>query len=176
MQETQVWSLAWEDPLEKEMATYSCILTWKNPMDREAWRATVHGITKELDTTEWLNKDTYVVAFLLTQMVTNLPAIQETWFHPWVRKIPWRREWLLTPVFFFFFPFIFISWRLITSQHFSGFCQTLTWISHVVTCIPHPDHPSHLPFHPIPLGLPSAPGRSTCLMHPTWAGDLFPYR
>ena len=27
---------------------------------------------------------------------------------------------------FFFFSFIFISWRLITSQHFSGFCHTLT--------------------------------------------------
>ena len=26
--------------------------------------------------------------------------------------------------FFFFFSFIFISWRLITSQHFSGFCHT----------------------------------------------------
>ena len=37
---------------------------------------------------------------------------------------------------FFFFPFIFISWRLITSQHFSGFCHILTWISHGVTCIP----------------------------------------
>ena len=89
------------------------------------------------------------------------------------------------PVFFFFFPtskllqqyvfifYFFISWRLITSQHFSGFCHTLTWISHGVTCIPHPDPPSHLPLHPIPLGLPSAPGPSTCLMHPTWAGDLF---
>ena len=33
-----------------------------------------------------------------------------------------------------------------------------------------------LPLHPIPLGLPSAPGPSTCLMHPTWAGDLFHYR
>ena len=29
------------------------------------------------------------------------------------------------------------------------------------------------PPHPIPLGLPSAPALSTCLMHPTWAGDLF---
>ena len=43
---------------------------------------------------------------------------------------------------FFFFSFIFISWRLITSQHFSGFCHTLTWISHGVTCIPHPYPPS----------------------------------
>ena len=64
---------------------------------------------------------------------------------------------------FFFFSFIFISWRLITLQYFSGFCHTLTWISHGVTCIPHPDPPSHLPLYPIPLGLPSAPGPSTCL-------------
>ena len=33
--------------------------------------------------------------------------------------------------------------------------------------------PPHLPLHPLPLGLPSAPGPSACLMHPTWAGDLF---
>ena len=31
MQETQVQSLGWEDPLEKEMATYSSILAWKTP-------------------------------------------------------------------------------------------------------------------------------------------------
>ena len=55
----------------------------------------------------------------------------------------------------------------------SGFCHTLKWNSHGFTCIPHPDPPSHLPLHPIPLGLPSAPGPSACLMHPSWAGDLF---
>ena len=55
-------------------------------------------------------------------------------------------------------PIIFISWRLITLQYCSGFCHTMTWISHGFTCIPHPDPPSHLPVYPIPLGLPSAPG------------------
>ena len=60
-----------------------------------------------------------------------------------------------------FFSFIFISWRLITLQYCSGFCHTLTWINHGFTCIPHPDHLSHLPLHPIPLGLPSAPALST---------------
>ena len=55
-----------------------------------------------------------------------------------------------------FFSFIFISWRLITLQYCSGFCHTLTWISHGFTCTPHPDPHSHLPLHPIPLGLPSA--------------------
>ena len=64
--------------------------------------------------------------------------------------------------FLFFFSVIFISWRLITLQYCSGFCHTLTWISHGVTCIPHPDPPSHLPLHQSPLGLPSAPGPSTC--------------
>ena len=73
----------------------------------------------------------------------------------------------------FFFSFIFISWRLITLQYCSDFCHTLTWISHGFTCVPHPDPPSHLPPHLIPLGLPSAPALSTCFMHPTWAGDLF---
>ena len=74
---------------------------------------------------------------------------------------------------FKFFSCIFISWRLGGLKYCSGFYHTLTWISHRFTCTPHPDPPSHLPLHPIPLGLPSAPGPSTCLMHPTWAGDLF---
>ena len=29
MQKMKVWSLGWEDPLEKEMATQSCILSWE---------------------------------------------------------------------------------------------------------------------------------------------------
>ena len=73
----------------------------------------------------------------------------------------------------FRFPLIFISWRLIMLQYCSGFCHTLTWISHGFTRIPHPNPPSCLCPHPMPLGLPSAPALSTYLMHPTWAGDLF---
>ena len=46
VQETQVRSLGWEDPLEREMATHSSILAWKNLMDRGAWWAAVHGIAK----------------------------------------------------------------------------------------------------------------------------------
>ena len=30
-QEMQVWSLGWEDPLEKEMATHPRIITWGTP-------------------------------------------------------------------------------------------------------------------------------------------------
>ena len=44
--ETRVQSLGWEDPLEEGMVTDSSILAWRIPMDRGAWRATVHGVTK----------------------------------------------------------------------------------------------------------------------------------
>ena len=43
MQATQVQFLGWEDPLEKGMATHSCL---ENSMDRGACQATVHGFAK----------------------------------------------------------------------------------------------------------------------------------
>ena len=46
MRETWLRSLGWEDPLEEGMATHSSILAWRVPMNREAWQATVHGVTK----------------------------------------------------------------------------------------------------------------------------------
>ena len=88
-----------------------------------------------------------------------------------VELVNWFEKFLF--LFYYFFPSIFISWRLITLQYCSGVCHTLTWISHGFTSIPHPDPLSHLPLHLIPLGLPSAPALSTCFMHPAWAGDLF---
>ena len=46
MRETWVQSLGWEDPLGEEMATHSSILAWKIAMDRGAWQAKVHEVTK----------------------------------------------------------------------------------------------------------------------------------
>ena len=46
MQETGVRFLGWADLLEKDMATHSSILAWRIPKDREAWRATVHGVSR----------------------------------------------------------------------------------------------------------------------------------
>ena len=46
MQETQVLSLGQEDPLEKGMATHFQSSCLENSMDRGAWWATVHGVTK----------------------------------------------------------------------------------------------------------------------------------
>ena len=46
MQETWVQYLGWEDPLEKEMATYSSILAWRISWTEDPGGLTVHGITK----------------------------------------------------------------------------------------------------------------------------------
>ena len=41
MQETRAWSLGQEDPLEKEIATHSDILTWEIPWIEEPGRLQV---------------------------------------------------------------------------------------------------------------------------------------
>ena len=54
MWETRVWSLGWEDPLEKEMATHSSTLAWKI-----SWTGNLVGYSpwgcKESDMTEQLH-------------------------------------------------------------------------------------------------------------------------
>ena len=54
VRETWVLSLGWEDPLEKEMATYSSTLSWKIPCTEEPGRLQSMG-SKESDTTERLH-------------------------------------------------------------------------------------------------------------------------
>ena len=43
VQETWARSLSQKDPLEKGMATHSCL---ENSMDKGAWWALVHGVSK----------------------------------------------------------------------------------------------------------------------------------
>ena len=46
VQETQVQSLGWEDPLEKEMATHSSTLAWKIPWTEERGRLQSIGLQR----------------------------------------------------------------------------------------------------------------------------------
>ena len=52
MWETQVQSLGWEDPLEKEMATHSNTLAWKILWMEKPGRLQSMGVTKKSDMTE----------------------------------------------------------------------------------------------------------------------------
>ena len=65
---TWIWSLGWEDPLEKGMATHSSILSWRIPGIEEPERLQSMG-RKELDMTEWLS-------------LTHSPALQLDFFLP----------------------------------------------------------------------------------------------
>jgi len=65
MQETQVWSLGQEDPLQKEMAIHSSILAWRIPWTEKP-RATAHGVTKsQTQLSEWLTLLTLVRVILV---------------------------------------------------------------------------------------------------------------
>ena len=75
-------------------------------------------------------------ASLVAQTIRNLPAMQETGFDSWGRRIPWRREWQPTPVFF-----LEISWtekpgglQSMGSQRFrhDWAANTFTFISYLL--------------------------------------------
>ena len=64
MEETWVWSLGWEECLEKGMATHSSILDWENSVDRGAWPATAHQVAKSW--TQWSNVFVFFFFFSLS--------------------------------------------------------------------------------------------------------------
>ena len=70
MRKIWVESLGWKHLLEKEMATPSSILTWRIPVGRGSWWATVHGVT-ESDMTEQLSTHT---SFYLSPSIFIKPS------------------------------------------------------------------------------------------------------
>ena len=62
-------------------------------MDREAWRAAVHGVTKSRTRLSDWTTNYPLEGNLVVPVVKNLPAKEtpKMWFDPWVVKIPWRR-------------------------------------------------------------------------------------
>ena len=54
MQERKIWSLGWEDPLEKSMATKSSILAWRIPWTEKTSRLQSMGLQRAgPDWSEW---------------------------------------------------------------------------------------------------------------------------
>ena len=74
---------------------------WEMVRDREASRAAVHGVTKNWT---WLGNWATTTTDYQTSFLAGSEGKESIWnerpsFDPWVRKIPWRRKWLPTPVF-----------------------------------------------------------------------------
>ena len=80
MRETWVRSLDWEDLLEEGMATHSSTVAWRIPMDRGAWRATVHGVAKSLTwLSDWEHTHTYIYVYICYAVLS----------HVWLCATPW---------------------------------------------------------------------------------------
>ena len=84
MQETRVWSLGQEDPLEKGMATHPSILAWRIWWTEEPGRLQSIGLQRaghdwETNTFTFQIKFLKSMTFLVAQTVKNLPAMHEIW-------------------------------------------------------------------------------------------------
>ena len=80
MQETQVRTLGWEEPLEKEMATHSIILAREIPRTEEPGMLQATGL-QESDMTEWPNLPTYSLSHSLLSHS----------FNKYIKRVPWSR-------------------------------------------------------------------------------------
>ena len=68
-----VWSLGWEDPLEKEMATHSSILVWEIPRTEEPGGLQSMGLQRVRHDWAQENKHRNIAA------VKSLPALEGYW-------------------------------------------------------------------------------------------------
>ena len=81
MQETWIWSLGWENPLEKEMAIHSSIPAWRIPWTEEPGRLQSVGFKSQTELSNiclFLGWYMYA-ASLVAQAVKNLLTMQGTW-------------------------------------------------------------------------------------------------
>ena len=74
-QETRIWSLGQQDPLEREMATHFSILAWEIPGTEEPGGLQSMGY-QELEMTEWLKTTTNLNAICDGFIIIQLLLIQ----------------------------------------------------------------------------------------------------
>ena len=111
-----------------------------------------------------------------------LPTFPQIFFFPnrmeqFISEVFWPSNSIYPNHLYSFF-LILIYLFYFTILHW--FCHTLNWICHECTCVLHPEPPSHLPLHPIPLGHPGAPAPNTLFSsvqfsHSVMSNSLWPH-
>ena len=127
----------------------SCLILC-DPMDCSPPGSSVHGILQG-SIPEWVAMPSSI--FLIIPL-----SLMSTCIGRWIftASATWETQGSIpgfphcSQILFMFFYFTILYW----------FCHTSTCIRHGCTRVPHPEPPSHLPPHTMPLGHPSAPAPS----------------
>ena len=90
-----VWSLGWEDPLEKEMATYSSLLVWDIPWTEEPGGLQSIRLTKESDMTWRLNNNNSKYKCVEIALLVREEAEKAPWRTCYSSVHVFSRVWLL---------------------------------------------------------------------------------
>ena len=98
MGETWVRYLAWEDPLEKEMQATPVFSPREFHEQRILAGYSLWG-HKESDTVERLSYSHIPGGTSSKESICQCRRHKKLEFDPWVRNIPWKREWQPTPIY-----------------------------------------------------------------------------
>ena len=101
VQETRIWSLGGEDPLEKGMATHSSILAWRIPRTEEPGRPQSMRLqrvgndwvtyTPKKQSLNLQSADSYSQSFYILGILSNLEMTESVWED--VHRLPTNRIW-----------------------------------------------------------------------------------
>ena len=89
MQETQVPSLGWEDPLEKGIATYSSIRAWRTPWTEEPGRLQSFGLQRAGH--DWATNISFLWS---TSSPFSTPRLSPPPEPAWALPSPWIHQWV----------------------------------------------------------------------------------
>ena len=84
MRETQVWSLGWEDLLEKEMATHSSTLAWRIPWREEPGRLQSMGLQRvghDWATSQWVWSVSHCSLIYISFMISDAQHLFMCFFY-----------------------------------------------------------------------------------------------
>ena len=92
MQETQAWSLGWEDPLEREMTTHCGILAWRIPWTEKPgglWSMRSQRVRhNSTHTCKQVNNFTCIYTHIYIPKIWNSNILAT-----WCEELTWKRPW-----------------------------------------------------------------------------------